>query len=725
MRKVFCIFLILAGLLVYMFGVEMADQLSITPWVHNNTTEILVVQDEYIPDGEFFTHFRNVQEQFGVYIFQAIWRDGGKLISIYTTDTTLDGKVTLSTGVFPFQHADGFISNKQTQDISQAGRFRHFTTQERHVVIYPIEELAEQAGLGGIFFLNTTDEETVAQIIRYLEESLIGSVQIWATHGALNHMDLLSWTASLNRPLSALVGIVCILFAVIAVKYILSMSKQSALMFIEGFSKERIAIEHLLGVLPIFLFSFLLVSACILAYLIMNSSASFWWMFIRSNIIFHIAVLALFLVMAYYLVAHQTDKSKAVMVIAGKRQDTGLTIMHFSAKCVVLIMIVSAFLQLQEQSAYLHERQRADLNWRQAENVYTTGMRVASDMGCNISRRPVEIRSKDLFKELNEELNLFLIYAYNFQLMEDGRYLWEWTSTDEFSSIHSLNGRSIIINDNYLHRHPLYAADGLPATEHLVYDQFVQNVLVPVSLSSHEAEIYETFLHSFHESRVAVANYYNMEMGQPLDDTPVELLSINIIFVEDGAWYFTYDPKLASSTHNMITDPIAVVDTLNLDASYYEAWFSSSAFFESSGGKPLEELRPYVVRNDMGTSLNVVNSVYELHAESIRETENNLRILFLVGIALLSAFIFSIYAFIASYYEQHKYAIYIKRIFGYSYARCNWQILVFGTGLTMLLLIPVAWYIVAALAVIEILLIMLFSNAIGNKSFSEIAKGVH
>lgn len=725
MRIIFCCFLLVTAFLVFMFGVEVANHTSIAPWVHHNTTEILVLQDENLSDEDIIIHFKNVQEQFGVYLLQVIWSNMGRSISLYTTDTTLDGKVSLSSGVFPDNHADGFLSNKQSFCTLQFGTFHYFNTQDRTVFIYPIEAILEHAGPEGIFFINTTDEFKVASIINYLEESLVGSVYIRGTH-EINRGEILTWTAMANLPLTALIGIVCVLFAFITVRYVLSLRKNSALMVIEGYSKRRIVFEHLLVSLSIFLISFIAISSCIIIYLIFSSNIYFWWMFVRGVLIFHIAAFTLFALTAFCMIALHSTRNNAINVIAGKKPNLTLSIMHLFAKNIVLVMIVSASFQFQIQATYLEERQQAGINWHQAENVYTTVMRVTADMGCLISRRPVEIKSRHLYEDLSNELGLFLIDASNFQQMEDGRYLWEWNTTDDIKSSLTLNGKTITINENYLHRHPVYAVDGSPAVDLLVYDPFVQNILVPVALTLHEAYIYQNFLYSFYFTKVEVANIYNRVLGQPLDETLVEQLSINIIFVEDGVRYFTYNPRLAESTHNVITDPIVIIDTLIIDASYYDSWLTRSAFFESSGANPLKELRSHVVHNNMGAALSNVNSVFGLHTESMREAGENLRILALVGVALLLVYIFSLCTFIASYFEQHKYVIYVKRLFGYSNIRCSWHMIIFMTipMVLILLLFPITWYVVAVLVTIEIMMTVIISYAVGSKSFSELRRGV-
>lgn len=737
MRTVLCIFLLLTALLIYILSADAAETMSIEPWIRHNTAEILISPDQYLSDDEIIAHFQNLQEQFGVYLLQVIWRNLGHNIAIYTTDTSLDNKVTLSCGVFPKRLADGFLSNMQTLDAQQSGKFHYFTTQDREVLIYPIEMLAQQAGLEGIFYLNTTDSVLISEIITYLEASLRGSVSVLGIYGTMNYISLFAWTAATNLPWIMLLGVLCILFIFITTRYILSQSKRSSLMIVEGYSKIRVILNYLLEISPLFLLSLMLLTALIVIHHVVYSNIYFLWIFIVANLLYHILVFILFFFAAWFLISFQIIVNRPVKTIAGNKPSFALTSMQFFVKHIILIMIIVASLQLQTHATELSELQQANASWQQSKNVYTTVIRKVADYGNLSDVRPFEMRARQLFSDLSEEVYLFLIDASNFQVMRDGRYLWEWNSTDEVKSIYSLNGRTIIINENYLIRHPVTTVDGSLAREHLIFDPYVQNILIPVSLSSYKSDIYETFLNSFYFKSVDVSNLYNEELGNSVDDTPIEQFFINIIFVEDGIQYFTYNMSLATTTHNVIADPIVVVDTLNLDASYYSAWFTSSAFFESFDTNPLEKLRPHIVRNNLGASFSSVDSVFQLQANSIQNTEKSIRILLVVGVALLIAFTFSIYAFMIGYYEQHKYAIYVKRIFGYSYIRCNWHALVFircnwhvlalGIILTLLVLwpFPLTWSIIGVAVVIDVLLTIVFNNVIGAKSFSEIIKGVH
>jgi len=382
---------------------------------------------------------------------------------------------------------------------------------------------------------------------------------------------------------------------------------------------------------------------------------------------------------------------------------------------------------LQIEEADLREQQQSNAIWQRAENVYATETRAVGDMGSLRSMRPFELRSKLVFRDLSENLALFLIDALNFDQTTDGRYRYEWILDSGSGAIHSPSGRCITVNENYLRRHPVYASNGTPAIDQLDHDPFVQNILVPLSFSTYESEILQIFLEQFYFNKVVVANLYNREFGLPMETTSIEQLHVNIIYVKDDAQYFTYNPRLASTTQNLITDPIVIVDMFNVDASFYYSWLSHSAFFESTSANPFDEFRPDVVSHQMGSVLSNVNPVHALRAESIREMEMNIRILQLVRLVLIVAFVFSVYLFHASYYEQYQYPFCIKRIFGYSLMRINGLALLLGTCLTaaILLLFPIAWYFMLAIVAFDILIMLSFNAVLGKKTFALIVKGGH
>ena len=61
------------------------------------------------------------------------------------------------------------------------------------------------------------------------------------------------------------------------------------------------------------------------------------------------------------------------------------------------------------------------------------------------------------------------------------------------TSIYSPQGKSIKVNPNYLKRHTLYTTDRRLALEQLIYDPYVMNILVPISLQQYEKKFVDSF----------------------------------------------------------------------------------------------------------------------------------------------------------------------------------------------------------------------------------------
>ena len=88
------------------------------------------------------------------------------------------------------------------------------------------------------------------------------------------------------------------------------------------------------------------------------------------------------------------------------------------------------------------------------------------------------------------------------------------------------------------------------------------------------------------------------------------------------------------------------------------------------------------------------------------------------------------YGFIRSYYEKNKYRQYLKRLFGYSILNINSSII---STIILLNIAPIiitkinylTIIIIAINIIIEIILTMIFSYFLSNKSFNEIIKGEH
>ena len=163
-----------------------------------------------------------------------------------------------------------------------------------------------------------------------------------------------------------------------------------------------------------------------------------------------------------------------------------------------------------------------------------------------------------------------------------------------------------------------------------------------------------TVFRRFCLEKIHVPNIYNEKFGLPFDMTNLDDLSVNIIYVEDGVRYFTYNPSIEIDSQNQILDPIVIVDTRNVDPSFYFSYLTNSCFFESTNINPLSELMPYVTEHNLTSVYDTVAPIFTLRAQGISSLTKEINMLLLIEAALSIGFIFSIYLFNACYFQQKK-----------------------------------------------------------------------
>ena len=97
---------------------------------------------------------------------------------------------------------------------------------------------------------------------------------------------------------------------------------------------------------------------------------------------------------------------------------------------------------------------------------------------------------------------------------------------------------------NFLKLNPILATNGVPIEDQIDWNTSVLNILVPEHLKPYEKYIKSLYLEEFYFRQVIVDNFYNEELGLPLNTTSINELSINIIYVESEQYYFSFDPTL-------------------------------------------------------------------------------------------------------------------------------------------------------------------------------------
>lgn len=169
---------------------------------------------------------------------------------------------------------------------------------------------------------------------------------------------------------------------------------------------------------------------------------------------------------------------------------------------------------------------------------------------------------------------------------------------------------------------------------------------------------------------------------------------------------------------------MVVVDTGNVDPSFYYSWLSNSVYFESLTPEPIEDISPTVAKHDLLSSYNSIESIYDTRAEEMQSLAEAKTMTIFVMAMILFLLVFFIYLLSHSYFEQNKYAIFIKYISGYSLIKICGVKLIFEILLDILVVSICGNFTIAAIVVsTDIVLTYIFSLILYKSSAVKVIKG--
>ena len=721
MKKLLTVFLIFFGLLFFVFTIEIRNLTYSDKVLYNNVTSISVVVQNELSQDEILKHLRYVQETYNTYIAKYVSKNFNDT-SIYSTDVTLNDKIKLKNGTYPKQ-INRYISNIPSNEKNQVGEFYYFTTNS-FVSIFPIDNLKTIDGFSGIFFINTTEPQKVNEIINYFNEN-IGITELYSIYGNSNYLLLLIDSIQSSIPLVILLLIFCVIFFLIIIRFSISQCKMNAIMNLHGYSLFKICKYYLKQLIEVGTVSTIVTSIFILLYLVSRFDIYYSVAFIIWNLFFQVFFLFLGLILLIILAFFENCIYKKSDILNGKKPFAVILIFQACLKYSILIFAVISFVLLQDNQVDLQKKLSVNDTWNQTQNIYRIQARfITNDMSI---KRELEKKAFNFYNDIITEKDIFLIRANNYDTLLDGRHIYDANNPNGGTSIYSPKGKSIIVNENYLKRHNVYTPEHINVTKKILYNPYVMNILVPNALKQYENEIYQNFLEGFAFRKITVPNIYNEKFKRPMETTTIDDLSINIVYVEDNVNYFTYNPEIEVKNQNQVVDPIVIVDTGNFDSSFYFSYLTNSCFFDSTSVNPADEILPYSQKYQLSSVYDSVAPIYSIRAHDIQEIKKEINMLILIELALIAGFIFSIYMFCACYYNQYKYSIYVKRIFGHSILKINGKILFANALATTLVLIPfpINLFIKLFIVLLDIILMIIFNITINKSSFQQVVKGEH
>lgn len=316
--------------------------------------------------------------------------------------------------------------------------------------------------------------------------------------------------------------------------------------------------------------------------------------------------------------------------------------------------------------------------------------------------------------------------------MSGGDHLYEYNAPGE-QSYYDPYGRCIVVNENYLNENPITINENSDEVrQQIIYADNVRNILVPKNLKKYESEIKKRFLEEFYFQKVEVENIYNEKEGKKKNESLINELKVNIIYIDEGQKYFPY-ADIEMENNYCIVNPIVVMETGNIDYSYYMSYLTRCVFFHFEGMDAFASLFPLIERTGTVSEIQSVESIYDNHAREIRNIEIRRNYLMtamtvVVGLVLVISFVI-----VSAYYQEKKYKIYVKKLFGYNIIQRTYKffILIFLIDIGVLCGVfqfkEESSILMLGIGIIcfDLLMIILEGVTLDKKSFNNIIKGEH
>ncbi|OQO70030.1 ABC transporter permease [Enterococcus villorum] len=441
----------------------------------------------------------------------------------------------------------------------------------------------------------------------------------------------------------------------ILIQFLMKQTKKITLLKLFGWHTKDILYSFLSPLIRIFLLSLSIVIFIVVAY----------FSFVYKGIPFITSFLALLLLVTLlfiavyafiiYLTIQFIYRSNPSNHLKGNNYGSLGIAFNLFCKLAIATTIISlgAFLLKEQHALIQHQNQNA--YWEKTKNIYAVQLRfITSDID---EYSPYEKALKNFFNEATDKKGLFLIDSTNYEKLSIGKPLYEMNTNSEREQLTFPAGKSIVINKNYFTHNPILDVHGQSPLDKIIVSPNYLNILVPEALKPFEEEISLQYTKYF-----AFLKRLTSDPSKQKDDR------VNIIYVKDHQNYFTYNPNIEKKDFTIV-DPISIVDTGNLDDSFYAAWLTSSAFVKSEKMDGFNYLLPIIIQTHTSPSIQNTVSLYDFRSEELTMKK---MLVYTISILLICLTIVQIFNVISSYQliiEKYRYSLHIKRIFGYSFMK--------------------------------------------------------
>lgn len=657
-------------------------------------------------------------------------------ILLFTTDFTFGGTLALTEGEWPTYNSNEFISNVVHDDLNQVGQVRN-TFPDFELIIRYLDE-PQDFGIDGTYRLHTIDYLVLEEIERFLMDNVSSMdmhPSVVADTGVINFLingafNTGTITGTILAIFIPVVTFICLVASLI--QYSMDQLKTSSILFFHGFAETKIIKRALMGLVKPLIISIILAYLGILTYLFIADFGVFLFSLTSYFVAMSGLLLLVYILIIVLTLAIILKSFGSYVAIKGYKPDFMIQILNHLLKSVFItcFLIASHF-------SFVHLN---DLNTRRTELDH---WEVARD----VYRIPIThfwFHDDDL--SLEQTANMIQFYDHLSENYQGFLMNSEWVGFYEDVGITAMiregvdappfeinpYGNRIDISLNYLELNPINTINQIPIYEQIIWDNHVLNLLVPIHLSNYEDEIDELYLEHFYFQGISLANAYNEELGLPLVETMKDDLVLNIIYVEDNQYYFTFNPHVSLETGNRIKDPIAVIHTGSLHFTYVSSIKSTGLYFITDSLHPYSEIESFLIEKDLSYSIRFVYSVFAAKGDVIADLGADIARSLVIVLSLVLTNIIVSYNLIANYFWRHKYILFTKRLFGFGLLKRNkWFVMTFlGYLIPLIVIVSLVFgvniLIIGSLFLIaELVVMLILERRLQEKSFASIVKGEH
>lgn len=642
MKKTLYIGMIAQIVLTAFIFLSIMNQLQLNTILYRNQSKITILEAERESNlvlEEQAQLLLDAAEKYKVTVNKYIFTDDNDL-SIYTTDVTLKDHIRFREST----------ENQQAEYLSQ----KDFVWNDAGLTMKIISmDAFARTGISGVYYISATSSNDREQFLEELRTH-IGEVE----YSASNDYYYRVFSDILGNYLVLIVWVILFLINLsVLIQYLMRSSTKLAVLKSFGWKNREVLGSFIAPLLKIG--SLLIGVIFILTY-------GYYYLkdggFISAAPYFIVLVSAFMLLIFMYTIVHwgflHSKACRQVNSIKGQNfSNLGIIFNLFSRICVSLAIILIG-LNVIELKKTIEDYQKQDAYWEKTRSVYAVELRYITN---NMEKyRPYEKNLKAFFEKAEAEQGLFLVDASNYERLSNNEFIYRANTSDPVEEIASPNGRSMTINANYLTHNPIYKSDHtLVSTEDFVYEQDTRNLLVPEKFRE-----YEEAIRMYHTEGFEFQKYIFNELPEETEE--VVPLKINIVYVKDTQKYFTYNPQIDSKDFSII-DPITIVDTGNIDATFYASWLTSQAFVKSEATDGYSFILPSVIATNTLPNIQNTIAIYNFRAEEINQKKYLLQTLLVMLGVLIIVLIGNIYFSNHLIIEKNKYGMYIKKISGYRY----------------------------------------------------------